>query len=100
MGNTRIPAPVVLLFSMAEGTAKKLRGTGDLVWYVVDLDSIALDKLQANDPLIAQAKAEISQSWSAEYAQQLVAAMRKEVGVERNETAIEAVRRQLLGQNN
>lgn len=100
MGNTRIPAPVVLLFSMAEGTAKKLRGTGDLGWYVVDLDSIALDKLQANDPLIAQAKAEISQSWSAEYAQQLVAAMRKEVGVERNETAIEAVRRQLLGQNN
>ena len=100
MGNTRIPAPVVLLFSMAEGTAKKLRGSGDLGWYVVDLDNIVLEKLEANDPLIGQAKAEIAQSWSAEYTQQMVAAMRKEVGVERNETALEAVRRQLLGLNN
>lgn len=100
MGNTRIPAPVVLLFSMAEGTAKKLRGSDDLGWYVVELDNIVLEKLEANDPLIGQARSEIAQSWSAEYTQQLVAAMRKEVGVERNTTAFEAVRRQLLGLNN
>lgn len=97
MQNASVPAPIALLFGMAEGTVKKLEGNGDQGWYVVELRDIALGELQDNDPLIAQAKTQLGQSWGAEYAEQIIAAMRAEVGVERNSDAIEAVRRQLLG---
>lgn len=100
MRNQRVPAPIALMFGMAKGTVKKLEGERDMGWYVVELDEITLDKLDDNDPLIAQAKGQLGQSWSAEYAQQLIAAMRNDVGVERNADAIAAVRRQLLGETN
>lgn len=95
-----VPAPVALMFGMAQGTTKKLEGSSDQGWYVVDLDKITLDELAENDPLIAQAKTQVGQAWSGEYAEQMLRAMRAAVGVERNQTAIDAVRRQLLGESN
>ena len=98
--NTRVPAPIALMFSMAQGTVKKLEGGRDQGWYVVDLDTISLDELEENDPLLAQAKQQVSRAWSNEYGAQLIAAIRRELGVERNANAIAAVRRQLLGEPN
>lgn len=95
-----VPAPVALMFGMAQGTTKKLEGTRDQGWYVVALDSITLDELEENDPIIDQAKAQVAQAWSGEYAEQMLRAMRAAIGVERNQTAIDAVRRQLLGETN
>lgn len=85
---------------MAEGTVKKLEGAGDQGWFVVDLQDIVLEELEENDPLIAQARTQVGQSWGNEYAEQMLAAMRAELGVERNADAIEAVRSQLLGITN
>ncbi|MCA0977475.1 peptidyl-prolyl cis-trans isomerase [Qipengyuania flava] len=98
--NTRVPAPIALMFGMAKGTVKKLEGQGDQGYYVVDLDRIELEDLAENDPLIAQARSQVGQAWSAEYGEQLLNAMRADVGVERNPDAIAAVRRQLLGEPN
>ena len=98
--NTRVPAPIALMFSMAKGTTKKLEGRAEQAWFVVNLEEVEVEKLNDNDPLIAQAKATVGQSWSGEYAEQLVAAIRAAVGVERNADAVEAVRRQLLGEPN
>lgn len=98
LGEVSVPAPIALLFGMAEGTTKKLEGQRDQGWYVVDLEDISLEELTANDPLIAQAKTQVGQAWGNEYAEQLIAAMRREVGVERNPDAIAAVRRRLLGE--
>lgn len=100
LGSTRVPAPIALLFGMAEGSVKKLEGTGDQGWFVVDLEDIILEDLEENDPLIAQARTQVGQSWGNEYAEQMLAAMRAELGVERNAEAIAAVRRQLLGESN
>lgn len=100
LGGTRVPAPIALLFGMAEGTVKKLEGTGDQGWFVVDLEDITLEELEENDPLIAQARTQVGQSWGNEYAEQMLAAMRAELGVERNADAIGAVSRQLLGITN
>ncbi|QZD89622.1 SurA N-terminal domain-containing protein [Qipengyuania aurantiaca] len=100
MGNNSVPAPVALMFGMAQGTAKKLEGSRDQGWYVVDLDTITLEELEENDPLIGQAKNQVAQAWSNEYGTQLIAAMRASLGVERNEEAIAAVRRRLLGEAN
>jgi len=95
----RIPPPLALMFSMAQGTAKKLEAPRKLGFFVVDLDSISTDEMARTDPLIAQAREQMGQLLSDEYADELRAAMREEMGVERNPTAIAAVRKQLLGGN-
>lgn len=95
----RIPAPLALLFSMAEGTAKKLDAGRDAGFFVVDLDSIAMEDFSKDDPLIAQAKQQLGPLLGQEYEEQMRTAMRDELGVERNPAAIEAVRKRLTGQN-
>lgn len=96
--NQRILPPVALLFSMAQGTSKKLEADNQLGWFVVDLDQIELGEMAEDDPLIAQAQSQLGETVGNEYADQLVAAMRKAMGVERNQAAIDAVRRQLTGE--
>lgn len=94
----RIPPPLALLFSMAQGTSKRLEATSNLGWFVVDLDAIDLGEMANDDPLIAQAQQQLGQTVGQEYADQLVVAMRQTMGVERNQTAIDAVSRQLTGE--
>ncbi len=93
----RVPPPLALLFSMAQGTSKKLAAANNLGWFVVDLRDISIGEIDDNDPLIQQARQQLGQQLSDEYTDQLVAAFRKEMGVERNPDAIAAVRRQLTG---
>ena len=95
--NRRIPPPLALMFSMAQGTTKRLETANDLGWFIVDLESIELGELDQNDPTVAQGQAQLAQTVGAEYSEQLVRAMREELGVEINQTAVDAVRRQLTG---
>lgn len=97
--NQQVPPPLALMFSMAEGTTKKLEAGRDIGWFVVDLKDISTDEIAADDPLIGAARQQLAQALSSEYSEQLVAAMRKEVGVEINDSAVEAVRKQLTGEN-
>jgi peptidyl-prolyl cis-trans isomerase D len=96
----RVVAPLALMFSMAQGTAKKLEAPGDAGWYVVDLDRIELGQLAPGDPIALQARSELAKAFSGELTQQAVAAIRKEIGVEINPAAVAAVRRQLSGSTN
>lgn len=96
----RVPPPLALLFSMAQGSAKTLEAPGDAGWYVVDLDRIELGTLAPNDPLALQARSELAGAFASELVQQAVAAIRKEVGVDINRAAVDAVRRQLAGGGN
>jgi len=94
---TRIPPPLVLMFSMAEGTVKSLEGPRDLGWYIVNLDDISTLPLDKEPTLVAQTRQQLSGALSDEYRQQATAAMRKELGVTRNAEAIAAVRKRLVG---
>ncbi len=94
----RIPTPLVLLFSMAEGTSKRLEAPSNLGWYVIELDSIAAAPIEDDDPLFEQARASLNETLSNEMSEQLTAAVREELGIDINETAIDAVRRQLTGE--
>ncbi|WP_370032020.1 peptidylprolyl isomerase [Qipengyuania mesophila] len=93
----RIPPPIALLFSMAEGTTKKLEAGGDAGFFVIKVDDIAMEDIAKDDPLIAQAHRQMGPLLGDEYAQQFGRAMREDLGVSRNPTAIEAVRKQLIG---
>ncbi|MGB3738845.1 MAG: SurA N-terminal domain-containing protein [Pontixanthobacter sp.] len=94
-----VPAPLALLFSMAQGTTKRLAAPQDAGWFVVRLNEIEAGTMAKDDPLFAQAKAQLSQAAAREYSDQLRRAVENEVGVERNRTAIDAVRKQLTGNN-
>lgn len=95
----QVPPPLALMFSMAEGTAKKLEAPRNGGWFVVNLIDIDAGTIAKDDPIFAQTKAELSQTIGREYGEQLRAAIGAELGVERNKTAIEAVSKQLTGEN-
>ncbi len=97
--NQQIPPPLVLMFSMAEGTAKRLEAASDLGWFVVELDDISTDEIATDDPLVAAAQRQLQTTIAEEYRQQVTRAMRDELGVERNDAAVEAVRKRLLGES-
>ncbi len=87
------------MFSMAQGSAKLLEDQGNLGWFIVDLDEIVVEEVADDDPLLAQTQQQIARALSGEYAEQLSAAVREEIGVERKEDAIEALRRTLSGES-
>ena len=94
-----VPAPLALFFSMAQGTTKKLEAPGNLGWFVVSLDDVSVGRLAADDPMIEGTRRQLAQTVGQEYAEQLQAAMRDALEVETNPDGIDAVRRQLTGEN-
>ncbi len=96
--NRNVPAPLVLLFSMAEGSTKLLEAPNDIGWYIVDLDEITAEKLPEDSPILAQTRQQLAPALTNEYTDQLTTAIRQEIGVEENAAAIEAVRKQLSGE--
>ncbi len=94
----RIAPPLVLLFSMAEGTVKSLEAPRDIGWYIVNLDDISTLPLDKEPQLVAQTRQQLGGALAEEYRSQATAAMRKELGVIRNEAGIAAVRKQLVGE--
>lgn len=95
----RIPAPLGLFFSMAQGTVKLLPGPGNAGWLVVSLAHIEPGTLAANDPLKASTAQELARLAGDEYTDELSAAIRKQVSIRRNETAIRTLATQMTGGN-
>lgn len=95
----RVPPPLALLFSMAQGTTKVLAAPGNRGWFVVSLARIVPGNEAQIAPLLGQATTELSQVAGREYADQMRKAMRDEVGAKKNPAAIAAVSRQLTGGN-
>ena len=93
----QIPAPLSLFFGMAQGTAKLLPADGGRGWSVVQVSAIQPGTIAPNDPLVADTARELSQLAGNELAEELRNAIRADVGVKRNETAIHAVAQQLAG---
>lgn len=93
----RVPAPLALLFSMAEGTQKPLEGPRNIGWFIVDLDTIDAGTIEPGDPLFGEAKRQFAVTLAEEFETQLQRAIRDDVTVERNDDAIAAVRRALTG---
>ena len=93
------PPALGLLFAMAPGTVKLIAAPRNSGWMVVRLDAITPGATPAGDPLIAAITPEMGKLLGREYTEALRRAIRGEVGVTRNETAIKAVAAQLAGGN-
>lgn len=91
------PPPLVLMFSMAEGSVKLYEAPNNIGWYLVKLEDIVTDDIDSESPVLQQTRATLAPALGAEYSQQIVKAIRDEVGVEINEDAIAALRKRLAG---
>jgi peptidyl-prolyl cis-trans isomerase D len=93
-----IPPPLVLMFSMAEGSVKVLEGPRNIGWYVVSLDDISTDPVDGEPGLLEQTRSQLAPTLTEEYRRQAAAAMRKELGTTRDDAAVATVRKQLAGE--
>jgi peptidyl-prolyl cis-trans isomerase D len=95
----QVPPPLLMLFSMARGTTKMLPAPDNRGWFIVSLKDIVPGKVDPADPMLQAAQGELGQLAGREYSQQLVAAIRSELGVKRDDAAITALRNRLIGGN-
>lgn len=94
-----IPTALVLMFSMAQGSTKLLEDQNDLGWFIVDLDKILAEPVADDNPVAISTRQQVAGALASEYNAQLIRAIREEMGVDRNEQAIEALRKTLRGES-
>lgn len=95
----RVPSVLALFFSMAQGTVKKLEAPNNNGWFVVKLDKIEPGTIKDDDPSLKDAQRQLSQSAGNEYGDQFLRAIELDVGVEKHQSAIDAVKAQLTGRD-
>jgi peptidyl-prolyl cis-trans isomerase D len=97
--NGKPPLPLRVLFSMAKGSIKLIGAPRNRGWYLLDLNEVIPGKIDPTDARLASLVKQLNEWTAAEYSEQLVGAMAAEIGVERNDAGIRAVRTGLLGSN-
>ena len=94
MGNN-VPAPVQLLFSLGQGKSRMIADSQGRGFYIVKVNKITPGNALSMPGIISTVQRQFEQPVSQEYGQQFVNAMRKEVGVRRNDSAIAETRKRL-----
>ncbi len=99
LGQQQVPPPLTLLFAMSKGSVKLLAAPRNRGWYVVVLKDVIPGKVDVADARLGDLQSELNGVMSRELSDQLRAAIRAEIGVKRNETAIRSVSTSLVGGN-
>ena len=92
------PAPLVLMFSMVNKTAKLLEAPNKTGYYVIYLDQIERAGAVNNPQLLQAMRGDLSKVVGRELVNQFVEAARNEVGVKKNDAMIAQARKDLLGE--
>lgn len=93
----QVPAPIAFAFTMAPKTAKLLEAPEQGGWLIVYLDRIEKGDVKGQPAIVAAEQRDLGGAIGREYAQQLIAAIRRELKVTRHEDVIAKVRADLLG---
>ena len=93
----KVPAPLRTLFTTAQGKAQVGVDPEGRGFFVVKVDKIIPGNALNQPALIAQVQAQFSEPLAQEYAQQFLAAVREDVGAKRNEAAITAAKKRIVG---
>jgi peptidyl-prolyl cis-trans isomerase D len=88
-------APMQILFSLKAGNSRMVADPRGAGYFIIRALSVTPGNAATQPGLINQVQASFQQSAAQELAQQFVAAVRKDVGVKRNEKAIAAARARL-----
>jgi peptidyl-prolyl cis-trans isomerase D len=91
-----VPPPIRLMFTLGAGKSRVAADPQGRGYYVVKVTKLTPGNALSQPGLIGQVQQEFQQPLAQEYAQQFVAAVRKQLKVRRNEEAIAAARKQLI----
>ncbi len=92
------PPPLVLLFSMANKTAKLLEAPNSTGYYVIYLDKIERAGAIGNPQLIQAMRGDLGKVVGREYVEQFITSIRKDLGVKTNDAVIAQTRKELAGE--
>lgn len=95
--NSRPPVEMIQLFDLNVGRARIAPTADKQGWVVVQLDRIEPGNLMAEPSLLAATQSQLSDAVGREYTQQFTNAARKLLKVQRNDTAIGDLRKNLTG---
>jgi peptidyl-prolyl cis-trans isomerase D len=95
-----IAAPMRILFSLTAGKSRMVADPKGAGYFVVRAVSITPGNAATQAGLIAQVQGSFQQTAAQELAQQFTAAVRKDVGIKRNEKAIADARARLTSSGN
>jgi peptidyl-prolyl cis-trans isomerase D len=93
----KVPAPLRTLFATAQGKAKVGADPEGRGYFVVKVDKIIPGNALNQPALIAQVQSQFSEPLAQEYAQEFLAAIREDVGAKRNDAAIAAAKKRIIG---
>jgi peptidyl-prolyl cis-trans isomerase D len=96
----RVPAPVQLLFSLGAGKSRMVADPQGRGFFIVKVSKIIPGNALSQPGIIANVQREFQEAVSQEYGQQFVNAMRKDVGIRRNDSAIAESRKRLTSSAN
>jgi peptidyl-prolyl cis-trans isomerase D len=91
-----VPAPIKMLFSLAEGKSKMFPDPKGRGFFIVKVDKIVPGNADLQPGLIGQMQSELQQGISEDYASEFLAALRQEIGSKRNDSAIQAMKTRML----
>jgi peptidyl-prolyl cis-trans isomerase D len=95
--NAQVPPPMAMMFSLPRGKARLLPAPDGRGWFVVYLDRIVPGDAAREPALTKAVKSQFAQIVGEEYARQFTTAIRTELKVKRNETAVRKVKAELTG---
>ncbi len=96
----QIAAPMRILFSLTAGKSRMIAAPEGAGYFVVRAVSITPGNAATQPSLIAQVQSSFQEGAAQELAEQFLAAVRKDVGVKRDEKAIAAARARLTSSGN
>lgn len=92
----QIPAPMKMLFTLAQGKSRMMADPQGRGYFIVKVNKIIPGNALMQPALIGRMQTELQQGVSEDYAQEFLAAMRKELAAKRNESAIQAMKTRML----
>ena len=96
-GQGQVPPVLKILFSIGQGKSHMFADPQGRGYFIVQVNKIVPGNAMLQPALIGQMQNELQQGVSDDYAHEFLAAIRKDVGTQRNESAIQAVKSRLVG---
>ena len=93
----KVPPALKLMFSLASGKSRMIADPQGRGFVIVKLARIIPGNAALQPSLVAQTQREFQEAVAAEYAEQFTRAIQVELGSKRNESAITAARKRILG---
>lgn len=92
-----VPPALAMMFSLAQGRSRMVADPQGRGFIIVKVTRIIPGDVTLQPGLVAQLQSEFAQPLQSEYAEQFARAMAADVGVKRDDEAIEAARKRIVG---